>query len=340
MSIRNLKDGSTKPWICECYPTGRSGKRVRKRFATKGEATAYEKFIMREIDDKPWMGNKPDYRRLSDILDLWYKLHGKNLKSGAHTIRRMNHIVEALGNPIASQLTQRDFAHYQANRVSKGRGRENNDMSASSNNGDMAWLKSIFNKLIALNEWKQSNPVEGIIPLSKAESELTFLREEQILRLFETIKSSWMHEELRLIYKICLATGARISEAVMLKGEHVYDCKITYVNTKGKRNRTIPISEELFNEINPQQIGRIFTCGYGVAHKWIDKALPELPKGQATHVLRHTFATNYMRKGGNILDLKEALGHSKIEVTMIYAHFSPNHLANVTRLNPIADMKI
>lgn len=34
MTIRNLKDGSNKPWICECYPTGRSGKRVRKRFAT------------------------------------------------------------------------------------------------------------------------------------------------------------------------------------------------------------------------------------------------------------------------------------------------------------------
>lgn len=55
MAIRNLKDGSTKPWICECYPTGRTGKRVRKRFATKGEAAAYETFIMREVDDKPWL---------------------------------------------------------------------------------------------------------------------------------------------------------------------------------------------------------------------------------------------------------------------------------------------
>ncbi len=71
MAIRNLKDGSTKPWICECYPTGRTGKRVRKRFATKGEAAAYEKFIMREVDDKPWLGNKPDYRRTS----LPYGIH-------------------------------------------------------------------------------------------------------------------------------------------------------------------------------------------------------------------------------------------------------------------------
>ncbi|CAH8217210.1 hypothetical protein VAEKB19_4040001 [Vibrio aestuarianus] len=25
MSVRNLKDGSKKPWLCECYPQGRGG---------------------------------------------------------------------------------------------------------------------------------------------------------------------------------------------------------------------------------------------------------------------------------------------------------------------------
>lgn len=53
MSVRNLKDGSKKPWICESYPNGRSGKRLRKRFATKGEAAGYERFVMREVEDKP-----------------------------------------------------------------------------------------------------------------------------------------------------------------------------------------------------------------------------------------------------------------------------------------------
>lgn len=77
MSIRNLKDKSLKPWLCECYPNGRSGKRVRKRFATKGEATAYERYVMREIEDKPWLGGKPDHRRLSELLERWWAIHGK-----------------------------------------------------------------------------------------------------------------------------------------------------------------------------------------------------------------------------------------------------------------------
>ncbi|EWS70151.1 phage integrase [Vibrio vulnificus] len=340
MSIRNLKDGSKKPWLCECYPQGREGKRVRKRFATKGEATAYENFIMREVDDKPWLGSKPDHRRLNEIIELWFQLHGKNLKSGENARYRMTLISTELNNPIASLLTSNDLAHYRAARVNKGRGRENREMAISSNNGDLGLLKSMFNRLIALKEWHNPNPVLGIEPIKKSQSELTFLRDEQILRLFETIKQSWIEDQLRLIYKICLATGARINEAVFLRGEHVFGNKITFVNTKGKRNRTIPISEELFAEINPTTSGRLFSCGYGVAHKWIDKALPELPDGQATHVLRHTFATAFMRNGGNILDLKAALGHVKIEQTMIYAHFSPDHLSTVVKLNPISHLKL
>ncbi len=340
MSIRNLKDGSKKPWLCECYPSGRSGKRVRKRFATKGEANAYELHLMKEVDDKPWLGDKPDHRRLGDLLELWYRLHGKNLKSGEHTYKRMSLLVQELNNPIASHINAKDFAHYRANRQNKGRGRQANGMCASSNNRDLSCLKSIFNRLIKLKEWKLPNPVQGVEPIKEGESELTFLRKEQIVHLFEVIKASWSHDELRLIFKICLATGARINEAVLLKGEHVFDNKITFVNTKGKRNRTIPISPELYKELNPVKSGRLFTVGYGVTHKWIDKALPELPKGQATHVLRHTFATDFMRKGGNILDLKAALGHSSIEQTMIYAHFSPHHLSSVISLNPIANLAI
>ncbi|MDE0552022.1 site-specific integrase, partial [Vibrio sp. VP6] len=56
MSIRKLKDGSKKTWLCECYLNGRQGKRVRRRFATKGEAAAFERFVTREIEDKPWEG--------------------------------------------------------------------------------------------------------------------------------------------------------------------------------------------------------------------------------------------------------------------------------------------
>jgi len=49
-----------KDGVCDCYPHGRNGKRVRKRFLVKGEAIAFERFTMREFSDKPWHGKKAD----------------------------------------------------------------------------------------------------------------------------------------------------------------------------------------------------------------------------------------------------------------------------------------
>nr|OED53629.1 hypothetical protein BEI47_17715 [Aliivibrio fischeri] len=59
---------------------------------------------------------------------------------------------------------------------------------------------------------------------------------------------------------------------------------------------------------------------------WLFTALPDLPKGQATHVLRHTFASHFMMNGRNIIVLQKILGHVDIKQTMVYAHFSPDHL--------------
>jgi len=61
----------------------------------------------------------------------------------------------------------------------------------------------------------------------------------------------------------------------------------------------------------------------------------ELPKGQAAHALRHTFASHFVMNGGNILTLQKVLGHSTINMTMRYAHLSPDHLVEVKLLNPL-----
>lgn len=62
---------------------------------------------------------------------------------------------------------------------------------------------------------------------------------------------------------------------------------------------------------------------------------PDLPAGQATHALRHSFATHFMINGGSIITLQRILGHSRIEQTMIYAHFAPEYLQDAIALNTL-----
>ncbi len=50
------------------------------------------------------------------------------------------------------------------------------------------------------------------------------------------------------------------------------------------------------------------------------------------HDLRHTFASQFMMNGGNIYDLQKILGHSKTDMTQIYAHLSPDHLQRASNI--------
>jgi len=341
MSVRNLKDGSNKPWQCELYPQGRNGKRIRKRFATKGEATAFERFTMNEVDDKPWLGEKSDNRRLSDLLELWWRLHGHTVKTGQQSYDIINKVIQTINNPLAIQFTAQDYLNYRATRQSYHPSKKDITISGATQNIELKSLRAMFNLLAKYDEWKLENPLKGVELIKSAERELAFLTKDQIPAFLQNVANdnSPCADQILIAVKICLSTGARIGEALALKRPHVTQQKLTFIDTKSKKNRSVPISKELYSDI--LEVGQtesdLFTVRYYAAWKCVKRALPKhVPDGQATHVLRHSFASHFMMNGGNILVLQRILGHSKIEQTMAYAHFSPEHLIEAVRLNPLA----
>ncbi len=167
-----------------------------------------------------------------------------------------------------------------------------------------------------------------------AEAELAFLYPDELKRLLAACADS-QNPDLLLVVKLCLATGARWSEVEELTQSQVSPNRITFTRTKSKKSRSVPISPELYAQL-PRKRGRLFGDCYRAFEMVVERAGLELPPGQNTHVLRHTFASHFMMNGGNILVLQKILGHSTIAMTMRYAHFAPDHLEDAVRLNPLS----
>ena len=110
------------------------------------------------------------------------------------------------------------------------------------------------------------------------------------------------------------------------------------LNTKSRKIRTIPICPDLEKELHAhyRRHGLFSNCMMTFS-RVLETTSIRLPPGQATHVLRHTFASHFVIRGGNILTLQKILGHSSLAMTMRYSHLSPDHLQDALRLNPLFD---
>lgn len=125
------------------------------------------------------------------------------------------------------------------------------------------------------------------------------------------------------------ATGARISELVQIKKEHVrtgyYD-----IYSKGGRIRRIYLPIKLRNDLLDwigQESGFLFVNRYGnrITPRGIADRLKELalkyginPVVVHPHSFRHLFALNFLAKSNDLALLADLLGHESMDTTRIY----------------------
>ncbi len=325
-------------WRVDVQPGGRGSKRYRRTFKTQAEAKAFEAWLQTQVATRPeWQPERRDTRSLSSLIDLWRTHHGVGLRAGEDTYRRLRAIAVALGDPVADRVDAQMFAAYRTRRIADG-------ISPSNLNREHAYLRAAFNELRRLGIWKKENPLGDLRQFKIPENELSFLTQEQIPRLLSALSKA-RNPHVLLITKLCLSTGARWSEAEELRMSQVRAGLVQFARTKSGKVRAVPISVGLEQDLvtHHQKFGegeRIFGYAWSAFREGVERAGIDLPDGQMTHALRHTFASHFMMNGGNILTLQRILGHQSLAMTMRYAHLAPEHLAEALRLNPLAHVTV
>lgn len=327
MAIEQLPNGR---WKVDVEPV--KGRRFRKTLKTKAEALRFEATCRAKVIDSPEWAPKPkDRRRLSELFNRYYELHGHTLADSKRLKQVLANIARDLGDPIAVRFTADQFCTLRGKQLAAG-------TKGKTLNNRLGYVKSVFNELYRLGDIDYANPLAKVRPLRLQERPLSFLSQTQIAELLDAFDSYPNCRHLALIARVCLATGARWGEAQGLVPARVKNGAVTFANTKSRRTRTIPISPALERMLRDyfREHGPFPNC---IRHfsRVLETTSISLPAGQATHVLRHTFASHFVMAGGNILTLQKILGHSSVTMTMRYAHLSPDHLQDALRLNPIFD---
>lgn len=175
-------------------------------------------------------------------------------------------------------------------------------------------------------------------PLNIHERELSWLTTEQICEQLEVIRNRCVNSHVEPVVLICLATSARWSEAENLKPTSLRDGG-AFSGTKSGKVRSVPISPEL-QAFLIEHWKRHGQCCKAITsfRRALARTTIDLPRGQASHGLRHTFASHFIQNGGNILTLQKILGHSSLAMTMRYAHLAPDHLVDAVRLGPLSNI--
>lgn len=320
MSIKAAPNG----YMVDVRPQGRNGKRYRKSFKTKAEAMQYERWLIATRNNSDWVEKPRDTRFISVLIGDWYQRHGQYLKSGEGDFRQLKRVDKLLGYLKVYQFAKVQWLEYR-NQLSA------NGVSANSINREQMLLSSVFTVSIKAGDFHHEHPLKGLSKMKIRAKQMSFLSLDEIQTLLDNLSGDALK-----VAKVCLDTGARWGEAANLKGNQLINGKIVFVDTKNGKNRTIPITPELFKEIHTGKSSKLFNVSYTDFRLVIKSLGFELPKGQAAHVLRHTYASHFVMNGGNILTLQRILGHATIAQTMSYAHLAPDHLQDAITFRPMS----
>jgi integrase/recombinase XerD len=164
------------------------------------------------------------------------------------------------------------------------------------------------------------------------------LSRDEVLKFLRCVRC----RKQRMLLTTMYATGMRVGEAARLAVTDIDSRRMTILVScgKGRKQRLVPLSAKLLTELRLfWQTHRhpiwLFPARRPDRHLDIDvvektcqraRARAGMNRPFSTHALRHTFATELLEAGVDLLCIQKILGHTSLKTTAVYMHVRRNHL--------------
>lgn len=273
---------------------------------------------------------QPDKMTLKELSDLYLKYSKTKKRSFTRDEGLVKNLLAYFGpDTRAHKIKAFHVEQYQTMRKSFCFGKKKDKKLAPATiNKEVMCLRTMYNKAIQWGRLKE-NPTKTV-QMFKANNQIVrFLTREEIKKLLEVCRPY-----MRDIVTFAINTGLRRGEILGLKWEDVdLERNIIHVrNTKNGEDRKLPINSTVQVLLRPlkKPSGRVFLSPGGRELEDVKKGFKAaLQKAGILrfrfHDLRHTFASHLVMAGVDIMTVRDLLGHKSLEMTLRYAHLSPNH---------------
>ena len=201
-------------------------------------------------------------------------------------------------------------------------------------------IRSFYNYL--LKEQIITNNYFNNIPNPKKELYLPkYLKDEELDKIFSVCNmNNPINERDTLIIELLYATGIRVSELVNIKIKDINRGeKSIKVLGKGDKERIVLYNNHTekaldtylndgYHSFNKQNNGYLILNKNGgkLSERYVRVIINNLVRKAgldikiSPHTIRHTFATDMLEEGADLITVKELLGHESLNTTSIYTH--------------------
>ena len=222
-------------------------------------------------------------------------------------------------------------------------------LSRSSISRKLSSLRSFYKYLE--NEYNISNDYFSDINNPKKEKNLPkFIKDSDLDKMFSSInKDTTLGQRNLLILELLYASGIRVSELVNLKLSdfNLYERSIKILG-KGNKERIVYYGSfcedalDLYLKDSRRELNKhdssyllLNKNGNKISERQIRNILNDIILKSSVdmhispHMLRHTFATDMLNNGADLVSVKELLGHESLDTTSIYTHITDEKIRKI-----------